>query len=74
MSHQKPRMVGQRGLSQEQQDRIWDLHVKYNLGGKVIAARMGMGESKVSDFLKKRREQTGVDVKVDHFVIARPVT
>ena len=68
-----PRMTGRVGMTVDQEEHIWNLHVMHNMSGKAIATRMGMGEHKVCEFLKKRREERGVAVKIDSFPITRPL-
>ena len=71
---QGPRMVGNSGgMTAEEEERIWNLHVTHKLPGKTIAARVGMSQSIVNVFLKKRRDANGVEVKIDRFRIARPL-
>lgn len=73
MSNQTPRMVGNNGLTVEEKDRIWELHVAHNISATAIGIRMGIGKNKISVFLKQRRTERGVEVKIDRFAITRPM-
>lgn len=66
-------MSGTQGITPEQQERIWELHVVHNLSATVICTRMGIGKNKISEFLRKRRIERGVEVKIDRFTITRPI-
>lgn len=66
-------MVGWRGMTAEEEDKMWNLHTQCRLSAKNIGKRFGMSTSKVNVFLKKRREERGVEVKVDKSRIERPL-
>ncbi len=67
------RMSGSLGFTAAEKERMWDLHVTHKLAAKTIALRMGVGINKVAVFLKARREENGVTVKIDRFKITRPI-
>lgn len=60
-------------MTEQEQENIWNLHTRDKLSAKTIGKRFGMSTSKVSVFLKKRRDESGVEVKIDHFRIERPL-
>lgn len=70
-----PRMPGSQGhqFTSEEKDKIWNLHVQYQLPANFIAVRMGLPKYKVGEFLRKKKQETGVTVAIDRFRVQRPV-
>ena len=68
-----PRMTGTQGMTEEEKDNIWNLHVNYQLNARIISKRVGMSLHKVSKFLKQRRDESGIEVKIKKNEIMRPI-